>query len=770
MICRNHIRLQKGGKNKIVKMYVYVRDNEWYRLHRCYKVGIAEFLKNRESTYITGEPIRGEFIHVVEIVTNKHIFDRKLKIHLKKHQPKNINGGTEFYNRSIYKFIIEFLQISEIDYKELTNTEINLLNRKNSYTEIKPYDNITIQQQLKQLAKKKVLYSNLQPYNYQQDVLNKIEEFYNNNNKGKIIWACGLGKALLSIFIIQLLHFKSVVFGVPNNELQKQIKNEILKIFPNKNNILFVGRNKVHGIKTTTDINIITQFINNTQNTEPIFIISTYHSCHLLNGFHFDFKIGDETHHLVGTKKEEEKGFRLFHNIVSTKSLFMTATEKNVILRTIQDKEVFSMDDKTMFGDYIDIKTVNWAIEKKHITDYNIIVLKNTEDEVDDILNSLGMNNNSMNKKIFISCYMCLKGFEKYSGLTHLLLYTNTIEDAKDAEKYINEILKSDFISIPNRSIYRKALHSGNSKGNILNTELDNFKRKPYGIIPCVFLFGEGFDLPKLNGVCIAGNMQSEIRIVQYLLRPNRLEKGNPNKRAFVIIPFIDMDDWSAGAGAGAGANSSYDTLKNIIFQMRNIDENIEQKIKVFVKGGKKDDLNGGGEDGADISGGSGDTVGGFIENENELQNIKLRLRYSKALCSNFTEEQDEYNYVCLINKKMDLQSYREYVANKNRHCNFIDNPEEYFRKKGVWENLYHFLGVDTRKFIQSKQDWINFCKTKQINSVDDYNIFCERYDSLPKEPAELYKDFSTISAELEIINTTSKRRRTPPRGSDNLK
>ena len=57
-----------------------------------------------------------------------------------------------------------------------------------------------------------------------------------------------------------------------------------------------------------------------------------------------------------------------------------------------------------------------------------------------------------------------------------------------------------------------------------------------------VYIFGEGFDLPKLNGVCIAGNMQSETRIVQYLLRPNRLESGNTNKKAYVIIPYIDVN------------------------------------------------------------------------------------------------------------------------------------------------------------------------------------------------------------------------------------
>ena len=45
----------------------------------------------------------------------------------------------------------------------------------------------------------------------------------------------------------------------------------------------------------------------------------------------------------------------------------------------------------------------------------------------------------------------------------------------------------------------------------------------------CVYIFGEGFDLPKLNGVVFAEQMTSEIRIVQSALRPNRMDKNQPN-------------------------------------------------------------------------------------------------------------------------------------------------------------------------------------------------------------------------------------------------
>jgi hypothetical protein len=40
--------------------------------------------------------------------------------------------------------------------------------------------------------------------------------------------------------------------------------------------------------------------------------------------------------------------------------------------------------------------------------------------------------------------------------------------------------------------------------------------------------------------VVFGENMESDIRIVQSVLRPNRLDNNFPNKKAYVIIPYID--------------------------------------------------------------------------------------------------------------------------------------------------------------------------------------------------------------------------------------
>ena len=744
-----------------LKGTIYLRDNAWYKMENVIKMGIATFAKDRSNTYITGEVERGEYICVIEIPLDKMKFIDKCLKHYFKSFHIYKGGGTEFYDRCIIDLIEPYFKNINIPYKILTKEEINLMNRcervrnipnvdkvKKSFNQLK-IKNIIQNYKIKRSKKNSISDTNnivnelsyiIEPNNHQQYILEIIEGFFNLYNTGKIVWACGLGKALLSILIVKLLEFKSVVIGVPSNNLQKQIKNEILKIFPNKTNILFVGGDETYGIKSSTDKTQIIKFINNNLNSQPKFVISTYHSCHLLvdKDIAFEIKIGDEAHHLVGIEREENRGFRLFHKIISSKTLFMTATEKTIETRT--NKEIYSMEDETIFGKYIDVKSVHWAIENKKITDYNILVLKNTEDEVDEIITNLRLN--IINKEIFISCYMCLKSFEKYKDLTHLLLYTNTTEDAELSKKYINEILSLNVLSIQKEKIYNNSLHSKNC--NDLDSEVNKFKNTYYGIISCVYIFGEGFDLPKLNGVCIAGNMQSETRIVQYLLRPNRLDFENPNKKAYVIIPYIDADDWET-------EDKSYEKVRTIVSQMRNVDENIEQKI--FVSVGKKEKKENTKKEERRIY--CDDYI--FEENMSELNKIKLRLRYSKALGSKFTEEQDEYNYVRSINSSLNIKSKKDYIQQQDIHSNFIASPEEYFKSKGVWNNWYDFMGVDTTKFIQSKQEWINFCKEKGIKSLDDYYIYCEEYDILPKEPADFYKDFTNIPSELQFNRNRRK-------------
>ena len=211
-----------------MKGFIYIRTNEWCELKEVYKVGITTSIKDRNNSYITGEIIRGNFLKIFELDVNNNQLKYIDKIIKSKFKKLNvyIDGGTEFYNKIIIDKIDEFLLKNNIKFKLVNEDELNRLNRKNNKS-------------IKDIIQKYIEYKSIiNPKIHQIEILNIIEEFYRINNIGNLIWTCGLGKSLMSIFITQKLNFKKIIIGVPSCFLQIQFANEILQIFPNKNNIL----------------------------------------------------------------------------------------------------------------------------------------------------------------------------------------------------------------------------------------------------------------------------------------------------------------------------------------------------------------------------------------------------------------------------------------------------------------------------------------------------------------------------------------------------
>ena len=708
--------------------YIYIRIHTSYDKYNVCKLGKTSNLIERNSTYKTGEVESGYFELVIEMQKQKlDIIEKLLQNHFKLlGYHYYLDSGIEFFKKDIISLIIPYLKTLNLQFTVLSKEQIKLIIRNNTIKKIFKKININnFINILTNLNKNNTII----PREHQINVLLKINDFYRDNNIGKLIHACGLGKALLGILIVQKLKCKTVIIGVPSIYLQKQMKKEIMKIYNNHDNILYIG-----GDGKENDIN---KFINK-KSDDCKFFITTYDSCNKLFNYEFDFKIGDEAHHLVGSDFEKTKDS--FHKIKSIKTLFMTATEK-VIENNKTNKVIYSMDDKSIFGELIDLKTINWAIENKKITDYNLIILKNTENEINNIINNLNLNDNSImeHKDLFLSAFMSLKSIEKYDDLTHILIYTNKTDHSELITKYIDVILASNIININKENYYNKSLHSKSSEnlydiklidGSIKEGEISKFQKASWGIISGVYIFGEGFDCPKLNGVVFSENMESDIRIVQSTLRPNRLDSNFPNKKAYVIIPYIDTENFLTD-------DESFDKCRKIIAKIRNVDEKIEQKINVVTLNKPSYNYNYKQNDNIPFC--------SIIEKTGELNKIILRLRYSKALGSQCSEEEDEYNYVRELNKQLNIQSKEEYTNE------YIKNPEEYFKLKGVWTNWYDFLGVDTQKFIQNKNDWIIFCKENNVKSLDDYKELCKIYEEVPMCPNDFYKDFLNILKELNI-------------------
>ena len=115
--------------DKTQKGYLYIRSNQWFDTLNVYKFGKTCNIVDRTSTYISGEPKRGFYVKIIEIELN--IMDELEKQLIKYFTEQNLhyydNGATELFNKDIEVLIFYYLDISEIDYKILTDDEINEL-------------------------------------------------------------------------------------------------------------------------------------------------------------------------------------------------------------------------------------------------------------------------------------------------------------------------------------------------------------------------------------------------------------------------------------------------------------------------------------------------------------------------------------------------------------------------------------------------------------------------------------------------------------------
>lgn len=113
-----------------------------------------------------------------------------------------------------------------------------------------------------------------------------------------------------------------------------------------------------------------------------------------------------------------------------------------------------------------------------------------------------------------------------------------------------------------------------------------------------------------------------------------------------------------------------------------------------------------------------------------------------------FAKEKNEYAEIKKHNKTLNFNSIASYHASKNMNDKYIENPDKYFGH--IWTSWYDFLQIDTSKFIQDKDEWVKFCKDKNVLTVEDYYNLCKIYKNLPLNPVEFYRFYTNLGHELE--------------------
>ena len=500
------------------------------------------------------------------------------------------DGGLEWFDRQFTKQ--DILQQLErggftnevIDEPEMIEKLLSPLKRENERKKQEYIQKMKMLNSMYQPTKESQQIDIPKMRNYQVDP--KIVSWFDTHSKGILNWCCGLGKSYESLYLSKRYVNNYLVIGVNNLSLFGQWVQSVKRFydFP----ILCICSKTIDGQLCTLNNRKIQQWLSS--NPRGV-ILTTYRSSYKLLqlGVSFDFGILDECHHLCNVKNYLKDGDDNDMDVVEEstnthrnidildldmkRQLGLTATMKE--LDTDYEK-IDNMDENT-FGKIIDRKSILWGIENKYLCDYYLSVPKITAQELEELINNEDVSKDDY--YLYLSAYISLMSLT--SGTRKkMLIFVNRIKDIEIIYKYIIHLSRSNqgFQSFDTTTVFR-AIDVIYSRKVDTNSIVEEFNKISSGIMINCYKIGEGVDIPTLDAVLFADNMNSGIRIIQSALRPCRIDPNNPEKKAHIIVPMIyeHEDDQSYDDSDNI---KTFDLLKQIIEEISISDENILQKVK----------------------------------------------------------------------------------------------------------------------------------------------------------------------------------------------
>ena len=210
-------KLSSDNKLSTDKGYIYIRNNFAYEFDNVYKLGKTSKIYKRDEQYKTGEYRHGNYVLVIEIpLKYMNIIDKTLTNTFKDFNTR-CDGGIEFYKQSIKEEVIKYFEtkLYHIKYKILSEEEIKKIenyNRRKILTMeikriLKKRLRINYTEVIKRLKQKnmentlidinKAIDNKPKPREIQKYIIEIIVKYLEQNDIGKLILPCGIGKTLI---------------------------------------------------------------------------------------------------------------------------------------------------------------------------------------------------------------------------------------------------------------------------------------------------------------------------------------------------------------------------------------------------------------------------------------------------------------------------------------------------------------------------------------------------------------------------------------------
>jgi superfamily II DNA or RNA helicase/cell shape-determining protein MreC len=376
-----------------------------------------------------------------------------------------------------------------------------------------PYENGNLDNPDKEDIKTEIV-----PYSYQTEAVNKFKEHYDTNNRGILSLPCGCGKTYTGYLISN--NYKHIIIISPLREFASQNLNRFIEYGYDKKNILLVDTDG------NRDINSIKEFIKEHNN---LAISCTYNSMDLISECLDMFKdalfIIDEFHNLskANISDDENNIFKLL--ISEHKILFMSATPR---IYDIEYDENEWLDTEYLLGKVVYQMKFSDAISNKYITDYKILLpsIHENNEELDKELSIYNIDNQIKNRCKFL--YSCIAN----NGSRKCIVYCKDTADMnamREGMKTLNGfyIMDIDMYSI-------SCENSEKERKNVLQSFTNNNEK--IQLLFNIRILNECIDIPACDSIYISYAPKNKITTIQRISRAIRTDENNPYKIANVYI------------------------------------------------------------------------------------------------------------------------------------------------------------------------------------------------------------------------------------------
>ena len=451
------------------------------------------------------------------------------------------------------------------------------------------------------------------PYDYQNEIIEKIIAGFKDGDRGKLIAACGTGKTLTALWLQERMNVKNILYIVPNLALIKQTLEAWIEQKSEPFDFLCVCSDttvvnnidddeiQLHtaslGIPVTTASSDISAFLEKDSQKKIVFatyqsldaIVNAMFSC---EDFKFDLAFFDESHRTAGTKDSQMFIYGLRDEYIPIKKrLFMTATERLVsprIKAALEGKEdvIFSMDDEKTYGKTFASLNFGEAIQKGIISDYKIVLCTIDEDDLNKLVQQnkiikTEIGDSSVNTDIETLMKQILTAKMINELDVHKIIsYHASVRQAKKFIYGSSEALPltdvlHNFLEDQSVDPYLQHVNGTMSSGE-RHQILSTFANSRLGVVSNAKCLTEGVDIPVIDAVYFVDPKNSLVDIVQAIGRALRKPKNQESKTSYILIPVVVPNTAKNMDGI---PETSFDTLHNVVQAMRDQDARLADTI-----------------------------------------------------------------------------------------------------------------------------------------------------------------------------------------------